>query len=263
MTGLDRARAHEVLSVPSRVTILDLLRERAEPLDARELAAGTGLHVTTVRFHLSALLEAGLVVERAERSGGRGRPRAVYSASWAAEPEHGPYQELAELLARHFADTPAQRARRAERAGEEWALRRLSPAATPAVKRDGRSAEDARSAVKGDARSVEDARSGVKGDARSEVKGDARSAVTAMFAEMGFDPEPTGDGRILLHGCPFRATARSHPEVVCAAHRGLLRSAVELLDPGAPGLELHAFVRPELCVITAGGDAPEPHGTSR
>src|SRR5690606_34575922 len=164
----DRARVHEVLSVPSRVAILDLLRDRSEPLDARELAAETGLHVTTVRFHLSALIEAGLVTERAERSGGRGRPRTVYSASWSAEPEHGPYQELAELLARHFADTPAQPARRGEPAGEEWARRRLNPSAA----------------------------------------GAARSVVTAMFAEMGFDPEPTEDGHVLLHGCPFRASAR-------------------------------------------------------
>jgi len=213
----DRARVHEVLSVPSRVAILDLLRDRSEPLDARELAAETGLHVTTVRFHLSALIEAGLVTERAERSGGRGRPRTVYSASWSAEPEHGPYQELAELLARHFADTPAQRARRAEQAGEEWARRRLNPSAA----------------------------------------GDARSVVTAMFAEMGFDPEPTEDGHVLLHGCPFRASAREHPEVVCGAHRGLLRSALERLDPDGPELELHAFVRPDLCVV-----APAEPGSS-
>ena len=44
---------------------------------------------------------------------------------------------------------------------------------------------------------------------------EARRRVTGLFAEMGFDPEPAVGGRILLHDCPFRDTARAHPEVVC------------------------------------------------
>ncbi|WP_182909958.1 metalloregulator ArsR/SmtB family transcription factor [Microbispora sp. H13382] len=224
MTGQARARAHEVLSVPSRIAILDRLRACAEPMDAHRVAAQVGLHVTTVRFHLSALIDVGLVTEHSERTGGRGRPRTVYSASWTAEPESGPYQELAELLAAHLADTPALRAQRAEQVGAEWARQRL------------RSFPSAAGAP------------------------DAQAALTMLFTEMGFDPEQAGDGRILLHACPFRATAQAHPEVVCGAHRALLRAALARLDPGAPAPDLHAFVRPDLCVITAPGSRPVPEG---
>ncbi|MFL6055090.1 MAG: hypothetical protein ACJ72W_19585 [Actinoallomurus sp.] len=55
-----------------------------------------------------------------------------------------------------------------------------------------------------------------------------------MFAEMGFDPEPAPGGRVLLHDCPFRDTARAHPEVVCAAHQGLLTELLARLDPARP-----------------------------
>jgi len=228
MTGQGRTRAHEVLSVPSRVALLDRLRASAEPLDAGQLAAQAGLHVSTVRFHLSALAEAGLVAERSERTGGRGRPRITYTASWAAEPDGGPYRELAELLATHLADTPALRAQRAEQAGADWAQRRGLPS-TPTD--DGTSTD-------------------------ADTGAGVEAVLTTLFTEMGFDPEPTGDGRVLLHACPFRATALAHPEVVCAAHRGLLRSAVAGLDPDAPVPDLQPFVRPGLCVIAGLRTAP-------
>ncbi|MEU8247823.1 helix-turn-helix domain-containing protein [Nonomuraea sp. NPDC048916] len=239
MNGHDRARAHEVLSVPSRVEILDRLRGSTEPLDAHRLADLVGLHVTTVRFHLSALAEAGLVTETHRRGGGRGRPRAVYTATWAAEPDHGPYQELAEALAAGLDDSPESRAERAEQAGVAWAHRRLGP---PPGHGSGPAAFHG---------------SGPAAFHGSGPAADASAVVTAMFTEMGFDPERTSDGRILLHACPFRSSARAHPEVVCGAHRGLLRATFARLDPHAPPPGLHAFVRPDLCVVTGLGPATE------
>ncbi|HEY9522653.1 MAG TPA: helix-turn-helix domain-containing protein, partial [Thermopolyspora sp.] len=125
MSGRRRARAHELLSVRTRTDILDRLRATSEPLDAHTIAQATGLHVTTVRFHLTALAKAGLVTAAPRRHPGRGRPRLMYSPVWDGDDGGGPYQELAELLAAHFDDTAPRRAERAERAGHTWAAKRL------------------------------------------------------------------------------------------------------------------------------------------
>lgn len=201
-------------------------------MDAHAVAAATGLHVTTARFHLDALIEAGLVVSRRQPPKGRGRPRTLYAPSFGSQGGDGggdggggdPYRELAGVLAAHFDDTPAQRIRRARRAGHGWAARRLD--ATPAP---------------------------------SRAPADARRVVTGLFTEMGFDPEPGPGGRVLLHGCPFRDAARTYPDVVCAAHQGLLAGLMARLDPAAPAPALEPFVGPHACAVDFDGapGAPE------
>jgi predicted ArsR family transcriptional regulator len=61
-----------------RFAIVDRLRDAAEGLDANELGASVGLHPNTVRWHVGALVDAGLVEGRPERRHARGRPTVVY-----------------------------------------------------------------------------------------------------------------------------------------------------------------------------------------
>jgi predicted ArsR family transcriptional regulator len=216
----ERARAHGALAVPARVAILDHLRACPQPIDAQAVAAATGQHVTTVRFHLDVLIEAGLVTTSRQRSHGRGRPRTLYAPAFQDHgTSGGAYRELADVLAANFDTTPARRRRRAERAGAEWAAQRLGPAPDATFS-----------------------------PATSPAQ--ARRTVTGMFAEMGFGPEPASAGRLLLHDCPFRDTARAHPDVVCAAHQGLLTELLARLDPARPAPVLEPFALPGLCVIT-------------
>lgn len=216
MSLKDRARSHGALAVPARVRVLDHLRACPEPIDAHAVAAATGQHVTTVRFHLDVLIEAGLVTTSRQQPHGRGRPRTLYAPVFQGRgAPGGVYQELADVLAANFGATPARRRRRAERAGADWAAQRLGPAA-----------EAVSSPV------------------------EARRRVTGVFAEMGFDPEPASGGRVLLHDCPFRDTARAHPDVVCAAHQGLLSELLARLDPARPAPALEPFAQPGVCVIT-------------
>ena len=220
MSDQERARTHGALSLPARVAVLEHLRASQQPLEARALAAATGQHVTTIRFHLDVLIKAGLVTAGQERPHGRGRPRTLYAPAFGdGGSPGGSYQELADVLAAHFDTTPARRRRRAERAGADWAAQRLgtTPGATPPP---------------------------------APSSADARRRVTGMFAEMGFDPEPASGGRVLLHDCPFRDLARAHPDVVCAAHQGMLTELLARLDPARPAPVLEPFVRPGVCVIT-------------
>lgn len=209
------AQAPAALASPQRRRLLELLRAGEAPRDAQDLAAATGLHVTTVRFHLDVLSGAGLVASRRQPRATAGRPRTVYTAVSRADP--GSYPALTRLLAAHLADTPETRAARAERAGTAWAAELTAEA---------------------------DPRSGVDAE-------QAARAVTGMFAELGFEPELAGDEtdrQIRLRACPFRAAARANPEVVCSVHLGLLRGTLTRLGAPPTTTRLLPFVEPELCL---------------
>ncbi|GAY12765.1 metalloregulator ArsR/SmtB family transcription factor [Pseudonocardia sp. N23] len=208
-----RHRTHEALAVPSRVRVLDLLRVADRPLDVRELADVAGLHLSTVRFHLGVLCDAGFARKETAPAAGRGRPRAVYVAAHVAAVP-GPYEALASVLAGSWAAT-----------GEEGRLR----------------AEDA-------GRAMAAAHALAPGD-RPVTAAEALDRVGALFTELGFEPEIDPDGHhIRLHDCPYRAVAVEHPDVVCGLHLGLLRGLLD--DCGAPlrATGLHPFVEPGLCV---------------
>ncbi|MFD6892891.1 ArsR/SmtB family transcription factor, partial [Streptomyces sp. NPDC059957] len=72
---VDAQRVHHALAVPSRRRLMALLREADGLLGVDDMAAGSGLSVATVRHHLAALAEAGLVTATASAGPGRGRPR--------------------------------------------------------------------------------------------------------------------------------------------------------------------------------------------
>jgi predicted ArsR family transcriptional regulator len=213
-----RSQTHGALAVASRLRLLDALRASERPLDVRELAAACDLHVTTVRFHMDVLTDAGMVTSRTEQSGTRGRPRRLYlpaSRAVAAGGSSG-YELLSGILAAHWAGDRDERARRAERAGWAWAGQREPGPAVVAA-----------------------------------TLAEAAVHVNAVFAELGFDPDLARDGESLeirLHACPFRAVAATYPEVVCSLHLGLLRRALADVDAPPAAVSLQPFVQPHLCL---------------
>ncbi|MFJ1706445.1 helix-turn-helix transcriptional regulator [Kitasatospora sp. NPDC088346] len=185
---------HRALAAPARRVLLAALTEAAEPLDSRSLTALTGQHVTTVRHHLTALVEAGLVrVHRDESAAGRGRPRLLYTAVPARE-QLAAYQELVEVLALGYGTDPGARSERAERAGRAWGAAARPQDEVPLVARVMAEAE----------------RWGFQPELRA------------------------GGTEVALHGCPFLRNAERHPEVVCGVHQGLLDALAERAGvPGA------------------------------
>ena len=89
-------------------------------MDVYQLADTTGLHITTVRFHLDVLARAGQVTVQKTPRTTPGRPRTVYTARTEEAPPDG-YRPLAALLAANLGPTPRTRRRRAEKAGRDWA----------------------------------------------------------------------------------------------------------------------------------------------
>src|SRR6185312_70582 len=200
-----------------------MVREHGGAVDAVELASQTGLHVTTVRFHLDALCDDGAIKRTRLARSGAGRPRTGY----VAVEERLDYRTLAEILAMELGQTTETRARRAQRAGQKWAASFAGP-------------HDAETD-------------------RDRALEQAAVRATVAFTRMGFAPElapnrspssPAGKERtIRLHACPVRDLARSRPEVVCAMHQGLLQGIVR--DAAAnPAISAHIepLVEPELCL---------------
>ncbi|WP_422206601.1 helix-turn-helix transcriptional regulator [Mycobacterium sp.] len=231
-------QAHATGRNRQRERVLELVREHDGSVDATELAARMGLHVTTVRFHLDALCSEGTVERTRITRAGVGRPRTGYRAVR----ERLDYRSLAEILALELGDTADKRRRRAEAAGRRWAERIAAGSARELV-----AGLDVSDSVR----------------ARKTLKGQA-AMVATVFARMGFGPELTPAATstagtqqtIRLHACPVRDLARAHPEVGCALHRGLLQGLLASPSGGhstaprpAMQAELEPFVESDLCLV--------------
>lgn len=213
-----------------REHILRLVREHDGAVDAAELAEQTGLHVTTVRFHLDGLCGDGSLMRTRMHRPGAGRPRTGY----VAVADRFDYRVLAEVLAMELGNTAEARAQRAERAGRRWVAQQAPDGIAPHA---------------------------------DQLEGTAQRA-TETFRRMGFAPQLVSSGTgaetsgtaetsrreqtIRLHACPVRELARAHPEVGCGVHPGMLNEllAEASADTPVPAMSgyLEPFVEPELCV---------------
>lgn len=204
---------------------------REDGLTAREIGAQVGLHASTVRFHLDQLVAAGLLTSHFVRSHGAGRPSkkyAVPAGNLHAADTSESYAVLAGLLAEMFAergpdDTPLT----AEQAGAAWAHRHA-----PGIVEVAPSTEPARTA----------------GAWLSKV-----GLMIDVLRDWGYTPSlRTEDGgrtaEVDLVRCPFLPLARTHPEVVCAVHRGLMRGTLEVFGEDDVELSLTPFVEPHRCL---------------
>lgn len=185
---VDAQRVHHALAAPSRRRLMTLLREADDLLGVEDMAAATGLSVATVRHHLAALAEAGLITATASAGPGRGRPRLRYAAIRSdprEEPADTPFRELARALAEAVGGGPGA----SREAGLGWG-RRLAGSG-PAAER-------------------------------------VFAAAARMGFAPRDAPGPHPDTRrVLLHECPYRDLARARPEVVCAVHQGVLDGLLE------------------------------------
>jgi predicted ArsR family transcriptional regulator len=200
----------------SRSEVLAALRSAGAPLTAGGVAGQVGLHPNTARFHLDALVEAGLADRRAEDREQPGRPRVLYTA----RPEHAgarSYRLLAEILSGYLAATTPQPAAAAVAAGQAWG--RYLAERPPPFRRL---------------------------DAEASIR-----QLVRVLDDIGFAPEAVtaGTGRqVLLRHCPFREIAEEHGEVVCSIHLGLMRGLLTELDAPVAAERLDPFVEPSLCV---------------
>jgi predicted ArsR family transcriptional regulator len=202
----------------SRARVLDLLRFAGRPLGVQEIAEQTGLHPNTARFHLDALVDAGLATRESQPRPSPGRRSMVYQATDGDGPAgRRRYRLLAEMLTSMIAGVLPQPGAAAAEAGREWG-RYLTEQPPPYQRTDA-------------AQAIE--------------------KLTAALEEIGFAPETVvegGDYQIRLHQCPFREVAERHQDVVCALHLGLLQGALTQLRAPVTADRLQPFAQPSVCI---------------
>lgn len=194
--------------------MLETLTAQKRQISITELSALTGLHGNTVREHLDSLVASGFAQRHRASAEGRGRPAWLYTAVPARSDDGREYAALASVLAGQVARTSANPAEDAMAAGSEWGRRLAEPAI-------------------------------------ADGPLDTRKQVVRMLDELGFDPDPDGEWKIVkLRHCPLLEAAHEEPEVICGVHHGIVKGALESLgaDPGQS--ELHAFHEPGACSLT-------------
>jgi predicted ArsR family transcriptional regulator len=181
----------------TRYAIYLELARSPRPLATAEIAEVLGLHPNTVRPHLERMREVGLLEVEVDPRGGVGRPQHRY---WLAD--------------------------RAPTLGfEPPAMPMLASMALRLVERSGLGPDDA----------VEVGRA--QGRADATLYETAPSSLEALVGELdrlGFDPvvadgDDDDSAVIAFAHCPFRTVAESHPDLVCALHRGLVEGFVAVM----------------------------------
>jgi predicted ArsR family transcriptional regulator len=211
----------------SRGRVLDALRSTERPVSVEQVARQVGLHANTVRFHLDALVTAGLVGRDSEERTQPGRPRALYSAlPGSAGSGRRSYQLLAEILSGFLAAHLRRPQQASVQAGQTWG-RYLTEHPPPF---------------------------------RHITAAAATQQLLGVLDRVGFAPEldPTARQRVLLRHCPFREVAQEHRDVVCSIHLGLMQGVLTELDAPLTAERLEPFVEPSLCVAYLGKRSAAP-----
>lgn len=178
------------------------------------IAARTGLHHNTVRDHLDALVDLGLVDRVKSAPQGRGRPSWQFKAS-AAETEPDlrvrEFAALASALSLYLAKTSANPRAEAIEAGKLWGQEVVARRGT-------------------------------------NTTSNPRKTVVEILDNLGFAPEANSEcTSVALTRCPLLDVATKFPEVVCSAHLGLVKGALESLAGDSSTVELLEFSEPGAC----------------
>ena len=204
----------------SRAHVLHLLRAAGSPVSVRDIADQAGLHPNTVRFHLDALVDAGLAARTPTERTTPGRPSMAYRPVSGGGPVSGwRYRLLAEMLTSLIAGMLPKPGETAAEFGREWG-RSLTELPPPYQRLDA---------------------------------GEAVERLTAIMAEIGFAPEAVTDGtqyQLRLRHCPFREVAQNHQDVVCQLHIGLMQGALTQMRAPVTADRLQPFAEPGLCIAT-------------
>lgn len=188
--------------------VLRALRELRGPVPLADVAGAVRLHPNTVREHLDALIEEGLVESTLERSGARGRPRALYRLTPAGALPSDPGTDalrLAAIILEAFGQDEAKARATAVAAATRWGnelAAALTDCSTPVDR--------------------------------------LMLALDAVGAEPSVASRESGTvGCVHVEHCPFRPLAAVRPDVVCAIHA----AAIERVASGTEGEPMTATVR--------------------
>ncbi|MDU0349419.1 helix-turn-helix transcriptional regulator [Actinomyces sp. MRS3W] len=174
---------------PARRRVLEAVEAAPQPVTAAHIARDLKLHHNTVREHLDALVEAGLVTVSTTPTGRRGRPALRYAPT-GPDPAQvaASYLTLLDAVVEQLGDGADAR-RKALEIGRRWAqLTPKDPAEPPAHAND---------------------------------PATPLAALLPYLSLMGFAPEFDGE-QVILKACPLVTDSRPPHPLVCVMHEGFL-----------------------------------------
>jgi predicted ArsR family transcriptional regulator len=191
----------------SRRRMYDFIRAARRPVSREEAAASVGISRKLAAFHLDKLVEVGLLQASFAPVGGIrrvGRTPKVYEPTDTGVrisiPERHP-ELLAELLVDAVQADPAGRTARQTAVDLARQYGERLGAARRTLLRPGRLGVDR-----------------------------ALTALTALLAEHGFEPDRDGPARLRLRNCPFQPLAERAPELVCALNHSFIAGMIDGLQ---------------------------------
>lgn len=222
-TSARSAERHRALANPTRVRILEFVRQADEDtdhgVDAAAVADELEIHISTARTHLGILETTEMVTSHVEERRVRGRPRRLYRARKlppTASGQDRAYLALADALARALNDPHVDGASVVAETGARWGRRIIG----------------------------ETSGNGAVANVRVRLHG--------LLDDLGFAPSRGRDDDIHLWGCPFVEVARDNPAVVCSLHQGILVGAAQAL--GYEGeIRLEPFATDATCRVGFAG----------
>ena len=215
-----------LLSSAVRRSITDLVAADPDRWTASRLAEELDLHVTTVRFHLDQLEQAGVLESGVERRDRPGRPSKVYRRRAEAVPVNtAAYVVLADVLAETLGGDEDARVEAATRAGEAWSRHHLDHVAPE----------------------------GSQGEVPVRELLDVLARWGYPRETVTVEGDPAGRCQATLTHCPMKAAAVRHPDVVCAIHLGLVRGSLEGLGVQDPAVRVTPMVAPDVCTVEMSG----------
>ncbi|MGH9265297.1 MAG: helix-turn-helix transcriptional regulator [Acidimicrobiales bacterium] len=188
----------------TRYAIYLELARSSSPRSTAEVAESLGLHANTVRPHLERMREVGLLEVHTDNRGSVGRPQNRYALAPDA-PSLGLEPPAFPVLAHMLNEVAAAAAAPPEMSAGAGATQGRALGEAYAARRPRPACID---------------------------------AVTAMLAELGFDPavvREDGLATIAFTHCPYAELAAAHPEIVCNLHRGLVEGFLESI--GGAGVD--------------------------
>jgi predicted ArsR family transcriptional regulator len=214
----DHAAEHAALASPTRLRLLEALRGAPRGCHPDDLADDLDLHPSTVRGHLSLLIDAGFAEPVVERRPEPGRPRVLFAPTSKDLPDAlgcDHYRRLAQALSSYLAWDAQSPTDVGTSVGRRWAADLVGT--EPSLART-----------------------------RSPL-----TRIRELLAAVGFATEAdleVGDVVLVHPACPF-AAAVEDDGVVCAIHLGLAEGIVGHVTGRWEVTELASSVHEQTCTV--------------
>lgn len=189
-----------------RTHVIQLLRDSKAPVSVQDIADEVGIHQNTARFHLESLVDAGLAERTQQTRTTPGRPKVLYRGTLPNQTHERAqaYRLLAEALTTAVAANVPEAATLTYTVGRTWG-QKLADCPAP-------------------------------GEVLTEDE--VSTLLVSKLDALWFAPTPRGEpsahvsapgkgmDALVLNNCPFVATARSTPQVVCSLHAGFINGTL-------------------------------------